>query len=132
MRNYLWVIFFIISLSAYAQKSDSELLKNILLKSKDSMLLHVLKHSDSFRYQIIYTEINRDRHNIPHFTNHYLNVSEKLYFNPASTVKLPLAILSLEKLQTMKKLGVDKYTSMLFDSSYSGQVVMYADSTSET
>jgi len=54
-----------------------------------------------------------------------------VYFNPASTVKLPLALLSLEKLNTLGIEGVDKYTPVMFDSSFSTQTRKYTDSTSE-
>lgn len=45
-------------------------------------------------------------------------------------VKMPLAFLSLEKLNQLKVKGVNKYTPILFDSSFPGQVTMYKDSTS--
>jgi hypothetical protein len=91
-----------------------------------------MDEKDTFRLQIIYTQINRDKKNNPSFTNFYFNVDPQLYFNPASTVKLPLAFLSLEKLNSLDKKNVDKYTAMQFDSSYTGQVTSYHDSTAQT
>jgi hypothetical protein len=85
-----------------------------------------------YRIQIIYTQINRDADNKPSFTNYYFHVNRDLYFYPASTVKLPLALLSLEKLNRLGVQGVNKFTRMKFDSSYSGQSVLLKDSTSET
>lgn len=114
-----------------AQKTDS-LLPDILLKNDNALFRHVLNNKDSFRLQIIYTQINRDKHNKPSFTGYCFNVDADLYFNPASTVKLPLAFLSLEKLNDEKIKGVDKYTAMQFDSSYEGQVKCFTDSTSQT
>jgi len=58
-------------------------------------------------------------------------VNKDQYFNPASTVKMPLAFLALEKLNTINKPGVNKFTAMLTDSSYSGQTTVVADSTSQ-
>jgi hypothetical protein len=46
-------------------------------------------------------------------------------------VKMPLAFLSLEKLNTLHKSGVNKYTPLFFDSAWSGQTKAYADSTAE-
>jgi hypothetical protein len=46
-------------------------------------------------------------------------------------VKLPLAILTLEKLNSLGKYGVTMDTPVQIDSSYSGQTRMYLDSTSE-
>lgn len=95
------------------------------------MLQQVLRHPGIYRLQFIYTQINRDAKNNPTFINYYYHVDSLQYFNPASTVKLPLALLSLEKLHALKKYGVDMYSPMQIDSSYSGQSAMLKDSTSE-
>src|SRR5438128_3139935 len=81
-----------------AQPKTDILLQNILEKNNDSLFQQVLAHPDTYRLQIIYTQVNRDKNNKPHFTNYYFNVDTNLYYYPASTVKLPLAALSLEKL----------------------------------
>jgi len=46
----------------------------------------------------------------PLLKHYYYNVDAHRYFNPASMVKMPLAFLSLEKLNTLHKPGVNKYT----------------------
>lgn len=108
------------------EKTNDWLLQ--LLKSKASpLLLHVLNNPDSFQYQLIYTEINRDKHNRPQFKNHYLHVDRNRYFNPASTVKLPTALIALEKLNIFRKPGLDIYTTMLTDSSFSRQTAVTKD-----
>jgi hypothetical protein len=112
-------------------KTDS-LLENILRKDSSSVVRKLLEYPDSFRVQIIYTLINRDDRNRPSFTNYYFHVSKDLYFYPASTVKLPLAALSLEKLEKIRKTGVNKFTRMEYDSSYSGQQKLLFDSSSES
>jgi hypothetical protein len=53
------------------------------------------------------------------------------YFNPASMVKMPLAFLALEKLYELNQPGVNKYTTMQFDSNYQRQVAMIADSSAQ-
>jgi hypothetical protein len=113
-----------------AQSKTDTLLQNMLLRSQNNILANVLQNKDTFRLQIIYTQINRDKQNVPSFKNYYLNVDPNLYFNPASTVKLPLALLSLEKLNKINKKGIDKYTSLQFDSSFAGQVKAFEDNTS--
>jgi beta-lactamase class A len=116
----------------HAQSKTDTLLQNILEKNNDSLFQQVLTHPNTYRLQIIYTQINRDKNNKPHFTNYYFNVDTNLYYYPASTVKLPLAALSLEKLNELSKKGVNKYTCMQFDSAYPRQVREYNDSTSQT
>jgi beta-lactamase class A len=108
------------------------LLQNILSKNNDSLFQEVLSHPETYRLQIIYAQINRDKNNTPTFKNYYFNVDPLFYFNPASTVKLPLAALSLEKLNNMNIAGVNKYTSMQFDSAYQRQVKELYDSSAET
>ncbi|MFZ9242876.1 MAG: serine hydrolase [Sediminibacterium sp.] len=110
---------------------QNELIQNILGSIKDSTTKAVLANPSTFRYQIIYTQINRDKNGIPRFTNYKLNVEPNQYFNPASMVKMPLAFLSLEKLHELNKKDINKYTTILFDSNYQRQVAMYADSSSK-
>ncbi|MBC7851696.1 MAG: serine hydrolase [Chitinophagaceae bacterium] len=111
-------------------KTDAKLVE-ILNQNGDSLMQSVLKNPAAYRYQIIYTRIDRDRRNKPSFTNFYYNVDSKRYFNPASVVKMPLAFLSLEKLNQLRSKGVDKFTGMEFDSSWSRQSKLKLDSTSE-
>lgn len=116
----------------FAQAKTDSFLQKILFSSNSSLLKNVLRNKDSFRVQIIYTQINRDKNNNPLFHNYYFNTDTALYFNPASTVKLPLALLSLEKLNRLNVQGVNKYTSLQIDSNYSWQTPEFKDSTAET
>src|SRR5688572_23140085 len=112
-------------------RTDSHL-RTILSQSNSELIQRIISDPDTFRLQIIYTEINRTKDNVPSFQNYYFNFNNDLYFNPASTVKLPLAFLSLEKFNRMQVKGVSKYTAMQFDSTYTRQVAATYDSTSET
>lgn len=117
--------------SASAQEKTDAWLKQLLLSKASPLLAHVLNNPDSFQYQIIYTEINRDKKNQPSFTNHYVNVDPDRYYNPASTVKLPTALIALEKINELKSKGVDIYSSMLTDSSFNGQTAVTTDTSAE-
>ena len=112
----------------YAQERTDSFLVNLLRDQASPQLRKVLDHPDSFRYQLIYTRIDRDKRNRPHFSNYYYRVNPLEYFNPASTVKMPLAFLALEKMNGLAGHGIDKYSPMLTDSAYSGQHPVYADS----
>lgn len=114
-----------------AQPHTDKWFSDFLYKRASSNFKQVLDSCKEYRVQIIYTKIDRDKDNIPHFSKHHFNVDENLYFNPASTVKLPLAILSLEKLHQLSEKKIDKNTTIFFDSSYTGQTPMVADETSE-
>ena len=127
----LLLIITIISVSTiYSQAKTDSLLLSVMNSNQHPVFQQVLQHKDTYRCQVIYTQINRDKNNVPRFTNYYYNYDPNLYFNPASMVKLPLAFLALEKLNNMKVNGVDKYTTIQYDSSYPGQKTAYKDSTS--
>src|SRR5258705_1924502 len=132
MRYYTIIFFLLISLSGIiAQPRTDKLLENIFGAEKDSLFQSVIQHPETYRFQVIYTQINRDKNNIPSFTNCYYNYDSLQYFNPASTVKLPLAFLSLEKLDQLKQKNVNMLTSLQYDSAYSRQTILHKDSTAE-
>ncbi|MBI1783220.1 MAG: serine hydrolase [Sphingobacteriales bacterium] len=132
MRKLLVSVLLLTVYAANAQVKTDALLKDILFRNKDSLLQSVLKNPEEYRYQIIYTQINRDQHNKPSFKNYYFNVDKNRYFNPASVVKMPLAFLSLEKLNKLHQPGVDLYTTILTDSGWSNQTIAHTDSTAES
>lgn len=106
-------------------------LRNLVQTNASPQLKEILNQPDTFRYQLIYTKIDRDKNNFPSFRHYYLNVNNNLYFNPASTVKMPLAFLALEKLNRLNKQGVNKFTTMLTDSASAGQTSVPSDSSAE-
>jgi hypothetical protein len=118
------LLFVSLTLSAQLSKPFDTILGGI----SSELTQKVLKDPATYRYQLLYTQINRDKNGVPHFTNYSLQVDPNNYFNPASMVKMPLAFLAMEKLNELNNLGVNKYTTMQFDSSYERQVAMYADS----
>lgn len=103
----------------------------ILPSIQDSIAKKVLSSPNAYRLQLVYTQIDRDQNGIPRFTNHILYADAENYFNPASMVKMPLAFLAMEKLYELNQPGVNKFTSMQFDSNYQRQVAMYADSSAQ-
>ena len=111
-------------------KEDDKLLMS-LMQSESKKFQRILQDKDSFEIQIIYTQINRDEDNRPFFKSYYYKVDSSRYFYPASTVKLPLVLLSLEKLKHLNIRGLDMHTPMFHDSVYSGQLSVKKDSTSE-
>lgn len=124
-----WVVLFcIISMLSAQSQPKTDIWLNELLRAKASpLLLSVLNQPDTFQYQLIYTRIDRDKTNRPRFKSFYLNVDKDRYFNPASMVKLPTAMLALEKLNEQHIPGVDKYTVMLTDSSFDRQTKVLSD-----
>ena len=118
------------SISSYAQQHDATI-DRILSNIQHEQAKKIIADPNHYRCQVIYTQIDRDAKGTPRFTHHRFNADSNLYFNPASMVKMPLAFLSLEKLNEMKIAGVNKFTSMAFDSSHEKQVVMRTDSSAK-
>jgi len=98
-----------------------------LLAKHPNYFQRFLQQRDSFRLQIIYTQIDRKANNKPVFKDYYFNVNPDQYFYPASTVKMPTALLALQKLNELKVDGLDKNTSMITGASYSGQTEVFND-----
>jgi len=73
-----------------------------LLKNQYTKLGPIFADPEKYRLQVIYTRIDRDINQFPHFTDYHYGVSPDTYFYPASTVKLPAAILALEKLNDLQ------------------------------
>ena len=101
-----------------------------LLKQHPKYFNNILTNPDRFRVQVIYTQIDRKKNNQPVFTDYFFNVDPNRYFYPASSIKLPIVLASLEKISKLKKYGVDINTSMITEGSYSGQTPVYNDPTS--
>jgi hypothetical protein len=116
-------------IQANAQPKTDKYLYDLLIVNRDSVFQKVLKNPLSYRAQIIYTQINRDKNNRPTFKNYYFHHDPYLYFNPASTVKMPLAFLALEKMNRLSSSGINKYTTIQFDSAYERQKALFSDST---
>lgn len=129
----VFIAFVLLGLAGCTQpvREDEHLLER-LLKTQPEEFEAILQNKDSFEIQIIYTQINRDQNNVPSFKQFRFNVDSLRYFYPASTIKLPMCVLALDKINTLRIPGLDAYTTMLHDSVYSGQLSVLRDSTSQT
>ena len=114
-----------------AQPATDAFLEKILLQHPD-WFGELLKNPDAHGVQILYTKIDRNRKNEPHFTTYRYNVDRNKYFYPASTVKLPAVLLALEKINQLYIPGLDKYTPMFTEAARPEQTAVTSDSTSES
>lgn len=102
-----------------------------LLNQNKALFGQITANLDEYQPQIIYTRINRNRNNIPTFTDFHYNVNEQQYFYPASVVKMPLAFLALQKLNELREKGfaVDRNTTMITETARPAQTPVYNDPT---
>lgn len=95
----------------------------------DTQFRSILANRKDLKVQVIYTQIDRKAHNRPVFTPYYFNVDDQAYFYPASMVKMPVALLSLEKVQELAIPGLTRESAMLTGAAYSGQTQVLNDPT---
>lgn len=94
-------------------------------------LQKVLADTAKYQVQILYTQIDRNEHGNPLFTSHSFNLDDSRYYYPASTVKLPIALLALEWLEEQQLEGLNLETTMLTDSVRPSQLPAWSDSTAQ-
>jgi beta-lactamase class A len=116
----------VIANAKYNNKAmDNHFLEKLMLTQPENFK-GIIDNKDSLRVQVIYTKIERDKNNRPSFTNYTFNVDDDTYFYPASTVKLPISLLALEKLNELNIKGLDKNATMLTDSASNGQTDVHS------
>lgn len=110
-------------------KEDQFLIENLL--KQNPAFQEILADLDKYEVQVIYTKIDRDDQNRPHFSSFYFNTDSTRYFYPASTVKMPIAFLALEKLNELGIEGLDMNSTFFTDSAYTGQTPVLEDTTAQ-
>ena len=96
-----------------------------LMKQNPKYFASLLADPSQYRIQILYTQINRDKNNTPHFKEYSYRLNANEYFYPASTVKFPLSVLALEKLNNLKITGLNKASTAIYDSVTARQETIY-------
>ena len=116
---FFLTIIFILGILSFLKRSleeersiNSTLLTSIL-NELDKRYENIITKPEQYRTQILYTQIDRDGNNNPKFTNHTFGVRPDNYFYPASTIKLPVAALALEKLNRIDLIDKDTYINIL-------------------
>ncbi|MCO4293822.1 class A beta-lactamase-related serine hydrolase [Solitalea sp. MAHUQ-68] len=117
-------------ISAFAfnvHSQDNSNLVEQLLRAHPELFNEILNDADKHEVQIVYTQINRDKNNHPSFKTYTYNVDRNRFFYAASTVKLPLALMSLEKINNLKIKGLTKDSPMKIDSASLKQIAVSVD-----
>ena len=97
---FLFGLFFIISCDFSSNPIKSSL-------NSDEFLSGILKNKEQYEIQVLFTEINRNKDGEPEFTDFQFQVDEEKYFYPASTIKLPIIVLTLNKINELRLEGID-------------------------
>ena len=98
-----------------------------VLQAHPTLFGDVLERIEEREVQILYTQIDRDSQQRPHFREHAYRVDADAYFYPASTLKLAGALLALEKLGEIP--DVDRNTPLRIGRAREGQQAVEVDET---
>lgn len=102
-----------------------------LAEKGEPILQKVFNEAEKYEVQILYTQIERNENNLTKFNKYLYRVNPEEYFYPASTIKLPAAILSLEKINNLNISGLTKKTHLKIDSAFSRQSKVINDFSSK-
>jgi hypothetical protein len=102
-----------------------------ILKGNSEEFGDFLTNPEKYRIGIIYSQIDRDAQNNPSFQDFSYFGFPDGYFYPASTVKFPMALLALEKINELQILGLDANSPLMIGYGRPPQTAVTEDSTSE-
>lgn len=112
-----------------SDSNTTDLFLEGLMKQYPQYFDSVLQNRKEWNVQVIYTQVNRGEDGSPELEHHYFNMDASRYFYPASTVKLPITLLALQRLNELKQKGIDRNTTIITEAAYSGQSVVYNEPT---
>lgn len=98
---------------APAQPPANDTLIAGLLAKHPALFAGLLNNDSNLQVQVLYTQIDRSKKGKVKFTDHHFGLNDEQYFYPASTVKLPVAILALQKLKELNIPGLNRNTTMI-------------------
>lgn len=101
-KIYLLFTFFILFIKC---DSNPGIIENILNKDITE-IRKVIINKKKHEIQILLSQVKRDKSGNISFIEDSFQLDENKYFYPASTVKLPIAILALQKIKSLKDQGI--------------------------
>lgn len=123
------ILFLFLISQLLTMAEDEDVLPKLLKQIPER--LQAVARAKVHEVQILYVQIERTA-NGPVFTEHGWQLDDTVYFYPASTVKLPVALLALEKLEELDVSGLNKDTSMLTLKARDWQTERLEDASSKT
>ena len=98
---------FIISLGIFIFSCTESTPLEQALTDAELEVKKVLYFADEHEIQIRYTQIKRGENNLPEFSSYSLFEDSEAYFYPASTAKLPIAALALQRIRELQAEGIN-------------------------
>ena len=104
MLRYFIRLSVVVSMSCNTNQSENTL--NEIVDSMSAEFPNVVRNPEKHRLQILYTKIDRNQNNEPIFNTYSFGVDRSRYFYPASSTKLPIAVLTLEKARMINEVNI--------------------------
>ncbi len=104
VRSFIFIIS-VLFLACKPTKTIEDPLLHVL-SSEQPEIKRVIDSLEQFEVQIRYTQINRTEQGVT-FKDYDFQVNDNQYFYPASTVKFPIAVLALEKLNDLNSIQIN-------------------------
>ncbi len=101
-----YILAFLPLLCSCAQNTGHDHALEAALASENPNIRRVMDSLGQYELQIRYTQVDRQNDGVV-LTDHDFQVNARNYFYPASTVKFPIAVLALEKLNRTDTLDMD-------------------------
>ena len=103
MYKYLLASFCFLLLSCSSTTNPIEL----IIKKREPQLKPIYKNKENHNLQILYTKVVRDSLRMPSFIQYDYQADNNVYFYPASTMKLPIVALTLQKINELRNTGIN-------------------------
>ena len=128
MRIIISVAFIIVLMSCQ-DKKDKTIFDDIFHDSSNTFKT-IIKNHEKHEIQILFSPIERINDSIV-IEDHFFNYRPGEYFYPASSVKMPVAFMALQKLEDLRSSGIDIdiNTPLQIDSTRPPQTPVLSDST---
>ena len=72
---------------------------------EDEFVRKIIRDKDNYEIQILYTEVSKNNLDQTEFKDFQFQLNDEKYFYPASTIKLPIAIMTLSKINELRAEG---------------------------
>jgi len=98
-----------------------------LLRQYPEYFDSLLTQNSKWQIKIIYTQIDRNSSNEPVFKRYQFNNDPDQYFYPASTVKMPVSFLALQRLNELSIPGLNRNSTMITEKGFNNRPPVYND-----
>lgn len=106
IKKYFNSLFTIVFIGMITNTSNAQNLLKKALASDNDKIKKVMDNPEAYELQIIYTQIIRGKNNTITLKDYTYNLNKNNYFYPASTVKFPIAVMALEKLNSIPNTSI--------------------------